>query len=533
MRISLQHLILAAILVATLAGCGPPQDTIILITATPYNGTAPQIGGGDLFGAAGNGGDVPEPDDGPSLVPTPTFIPTPNPTRSAVVASTENQIYVVQSGDTLNVIAQQFGISIEMLLEANNFADENVIIFPGQSLIVPQSTQAVGPAFKIIPDSELVYGPQLQQFDSAVFLQSYSGSFLANYTEDLDGRLWTGAEIIERVALEQSLNPRLILAILEYETQWISKPMIDADSALYPMNYRERPTQIYGLYRQLDWAGKMLNTGYYGWRQRGMNATLLADGTRVALDPTINAGTAGVEVLLSQTRTISSWTLAVNHTGVFSTYVSLFGDPFQFAVEPLLPSDLTQPPMQFPFAQDETWYFTGGPHGGWGSGTAWAAVDFVSSEQVNGCDPAPQFARAVADGVIARSEWGIVILDLDGDGFEGTGWTVMYLHLATAGRQVEVGQRVQAGDPIGHPACEDGVSYATHLHIARRYNGEWMAADCTSCLLDAPAPQLNFGGWLAYSYDSEYNGYFLKDEEYREACTCREELNTFTGPEGN
>jgi LasA protease len=534
MRPAFRYLILAALLLAALSACGPPQDTIILITATPYRGEAPQIGGGDLMGAAGGDSDeVAPPNADPLLVPTPTFIPTPNPTRSAVVASTEDQVYVVQSGDTLNVIAGHFGISIDSLLEVNNFVDENVIIFPGQSLIIPQSTQAVGPAFKIIPDSELVYGPGLEGFNTAQFLQGYSSSFLANYTEELDGRLWTGAEIVDRVALEQSLNPRILLALLEYETQWLSKPMIDPDSAMFPMKYRERPAQIYGLYRQLDWGGKMLNTGYYGWRQRGMTATLLADGMRVGLDPTINAGTAGVEVLLSQTRTVEQWTLAVNHTGVFATYVSLFGDPFQYAVEPLLPPDLSQPPMQFPFAEDETWYFTGGPHGGWGSGTAWAAVDFVSRDEVSGCDPVPQFARAVADGVIARSEWGIVIIDLDGDGFEGTGWTVMYLHLATEGRQVEVGDRVQTGDAIGHPACEGGVSWATHLHIARRYNGEWMAADCTSCVLDAPAPQLNFGGWLAYSYNSEYDGYFLKDEEYREACTCREDLNTLIGPDGS
>ena len=64
------------------------------------------------------------------------------------------------------------------------------------------------------------------------------------------------------------------------------------------MGYADRPNQIYGLYRELDWAAKMLQTGYYGWRQRGMTAALLVDGTRIALDPTLNAGTAGVELLL-------------------------------------------------------------------------------------------------------------------------------------------------------------------------------------------------------------------------------------------
>jgi LasA protease len=107
------------------------------------------------------------------------------------------------------------------------------------------------------------------------------------------------------------------------------------------------------------------------------------------------------------------------------------------------------------------------------------------------------------------------------------------LHLATEDRRVKVGDHVKAGDAIGHPACESGVSYSTHLHIARRYNGEWIAADCTKCILDAPAPQWNFGGWLVFSYDSEYDGYMTKGDEYREACACREDLNTLRGSTGN
>jgi hypothetical protein len=307
--------------------------------------------------------------------------------------------------------------------------------------------------------------------------------------------------------------------------------MIDATAALYPMNYFDRPSQIYGLYRQLDWAGKLLNTGFYGWRERGMSATLLADGTRAGLDPTLNAGTAGVQVLLSQTRDLSAWLSATHHTGVFATYVSLFGDPFQYAAEPLIPPDLTQPPMSFPWADDETWYYTGGPHGGWGSGTAWAALDFVTGDELNGCEPSTAYARAVSDGVIARSEWGLVVLDLDGDGYEGTGWTVVYLHLATEDRQVTEGQRVRQGDPIGHPSCEGGVSWATHLHIGRRYNGVWIAADCTECLLTDPSPQFNLGGWTAYSLGRESDGSLVRDDEYREACTCREAINTLTGTE--
>src|SRR5437762_5892041 len=51
--------------------------------------------------------------------------------------------------------------------------------------------------------------------------------------------------------------------------------------------------------------------------------------------------------------------------GFFTTYMSMFGDPFRTAIEPLIPSDLKQPEFSLPFAQGETWFYTGGPHGGW------------------------------------------------------------------------------------------------------------------------------------------------------------------------
>ena len=484
----------------------------MLVTATP---SGPAIGGGSSLGAS------------PTIPPSPMFIPTPDPTRTSIVDPTQNQSYVVQSGDTLSAIGQRYGVAADAIAAANNMSLSTPLNI-GQTLVIPTAIQTTGPDFKIIPDSELVYGPGLKDFSVERFLAGRD-CYLCTYTEYEDGKTWTGAEVVMRVAVEQSISPRLLLALLEYQSHWISQKTVSDDQAKYPLGYLQRPDAIYGLYQQLYWAGDMLATGYYGWRERGLAATLLADGTRVGLSPSINAGTAGVEVLLSQTRSVDGWMAASQPSGFFATYVSLFGDPFQYAVEPLIPPDLTQPPMSVPWAADESWYFTGGPHGGWGSGSAWAALDFVAPTTVSGCDEAVEWARAVADGVIARSDFGVVILDLDGDGFMGTGWTVVYMHLSSADRAVKVGQAVHQGDPIGHPACETGYSVATHLHIARRYNGEWIAADCSACMLTVPQPQWNLGGWLAHSFQREYDGSLTDGKEYREACICREAIDTISG----
>ncbi len=535
---------LPALLVTLLiTACQPNGSYIILVTATP------ELAGGEPALATplapllipGNGqgggtttdnptGEMAEPFVELQPAPTPTFIPTPEPTRIGVSNPEEDQTYVVQSGDTLAAIAARFSIGVDAIVAANNLSNADILEV-GQVLVIPLSIQVTGPDFKIIPDSELVYGPGVRGFDVEQALQIVPNSYLATYSEELDGIVWSGAEIVERVAIEQSINPRLLLALLEYEAGWLTRSNVPDEDALYPMGYLDQPARIYGLYRQLDWAGKMLQAGYYGWRLRGLNAILMADGLRVGLSPTINAGTAGVQYLLAQTRTYEEWLAAVSYTGFFKTFGGLFGDPFLYAVEPLIPPDLIQPELSFPWAEGEVWYYTGGPHGGWGAGSAWAALDFVSRQETEGCDIDPAWVRAMANGVIAYSGYGLVILDLDGDGDPGTGWTIFYLHVASEGRAVEEGQRVERGDPIGHPSCEGGVSQATHVHVARRYNGEWISADCTACIATVPHPQLNMEGWLAYTFYREYDGSLERGDEYREACACRADFNTLVGGE--
>ena len=131
--------------------------------------------------------------------------------------------YTVQTGDTLGSIAQSYGISVNVLEQANGISDPNLISV-GQTLNVPQPQSGeVGSSFKIIPNSELVYGPASAQFDVAAFIKN-AGGYLGNYTEvvndptlpDVDGKTLTAAQIILEVAQDYSVNPRLLLALIEY-----------------------------------------------------------------------------------------------------------------------------------------------------------------------------------------------------------------------------------------------------------------------------------------------------------------------------
>ena len=69
----------------------------------------------------------------PTLPPNPT--PTVAPTEEVPAAGGEQE-YVVQDGDTLGAIAEQFGVTIDAIIQANSIADANFIV-PGETLIIP------------------------------------------------------------------------------------------------------------------------------------------------------------------------------------------------------------------------------------------------------------------------------------------------------------------------------------------------------------------------------------------------------------
>jgi murein DD-endopeptidase MepM/ murein hydrolase activator NlpD len=109
-----------------------------------------------------------------------------------------------------------------------------------------------------------------------------------------------------------------------------------------------------------------------------------------------------------------------------------------------------------------------------------------------------------------------VVVDLDDDGYEGTGWAHTYMHLEPRDRVAE-GTVVEPGDRLGHPSCEGGFSNGTHLHIVRSYNGRWISADG-----DLP---FNLSGWVSQGLGSEYDGLLVRGDETREACVCRDPIN--------
>lgn len=442
----------------------------------------------------------------PKPLITPTFPATPT---MAATGMAESILYAAQPGDTLHAVAVRFGvIPSDISTTEGTLGDEKTLLDPRQQLIIPRRLGIIGPSDKLIPDSELVYSPHAADFDPSDFMETQNG-YLKNYREYVGKKWRTGPEVVAMAAQDNSINPRILITLLEYHSGWVTNPDRPTGIAFdYPLGQVD--SQHRGLYRQLTWLANELGKGYYGWRAGTVVDLRLADNFFVRIDPELNAGTVALQYYLSTFLGDEEWTEAVSPEGMLAIYTDLFSDPWSY-LHPLYEPGIEQPPMILPFLPGRVWALTGGPHGAWEREAAWAALDFAPSSTMSGCVVSDDWVVAVAPGLIVRSENGVVILDLDGDGREETGWVLLYLHIAHNDR-IEAGAFVEQGDLIGHPSCEGGISTGTHVHIARKYNGEWILAD-------GPLP-FEMSGWVAHAGSEAYDGALTKGDQEVLACSC-------------
>jgi murein DD-endopeptidase MepM/ murein hydrolase activator NlpD len=420
------------------------------------------------------------------------------------VIDSEAWVYYTQSGDTLRSIARRFQVAPELIYSPPQVGFDQ-LLDPGLMLIIPRPVHGSYSAVKILPDNEIVFSPSVQAFDTLEYVAKSSG-FLGTDEEYMRSSGPTSAaEIVARVAQENSINPRLLLALLDYQCQCVSGPLPEGTEPEYLMGVYD--SQGKGLYRQLGWVVNQLSLGYYGWRRGLLTDLALSDGSQVELPPDLNAGSAALAYLFSRLYDWEDWTRAMDsETGFAAHYRAMFTD-LGGALEdpaPLFPPGLTQPNLILPFLADRQWGYTSGPHKAWETEGALAALDFAPSSAEYGCLRSNEWVLAMADGLVSRAEYGVVVIDLDGDGFEGSGWALLYMHLESRGRVAE-GTYVHRGDPIGHPSCEGGPADGTHVHIARKYNGEWIAAD-------GPLPFI-MSDWQAQAGYRPFEGGLVREDQ--------------------
>ena len=442
-------------------------------------------------------------EDRPTPQPIETSLPVP-PTPVIVCQlnlEPGKLLYCTQSGDRLASIARRFRVNLSQIQGFEGHGPDTILPV-NTPLGLPNPTFSTPFNQPALPDNAIVYGPDSASSDIVTYAQN-AGGFLTQYRQYLYDGWYSGPEIVALVAVEASTNPRLLLSLVEYQSNWLYGFPANADDDLSPLNYEA--VGVEGLYAELQVAARELSRGYYGWREGTLQTLTFRDKRSADIAPQLNAGSVAIQNLFAGLYDEGNfYNRLYSPDGYLAFHASMFGDPWARAASEgaLMPAGISQPTLSLPFPIGETWALTSGPHITWQYGTPRGAIDFAPLDDLPGCIISPNWAVAAAPGLVVRSQRGAVAIDLDGDGNEGTGWVLLYMHLTPAGR-AGVGTWLNQNGPVGHPSCEGGVSTGTHLHIARKYNGEWLSAE-------GPFP-LMLDGWQAIARPGNYAGLLIKD----------------------
>jgi LysM repeat protein len=440
----------------------------------------------------------------PRNVNFPTKIPTIVLQPSAPILGDleDYYVYAAQSGDTLAVVARHFGVEPAQISSQDSIPNAG-FIQPGKKLIIPKTLTDFYYSDVLLPDSEVIYSPTARNFNVAQFVNS-SGGYLRSYQQLVNGEVLSGSQIVERVAQNTSTNPRLLLAVIELRSHWVTQTPSEPYWA-HPLDLGYKEYE--GLYLELAVAARLINTGYYSWRTGEMTELIFSDGSSARIAPNLNAGTVGIQYLMAQLYDKPSWeTMTYGPENIIAIHKGFFGDPNLRAstIEPMFNEGLTQPPLELPFAPGQPWALTGGLHYGWTAGTPLGALDFAPITGERACVVSRVWVLASAPGTVIHAANNMVIIGLENENGESTGWEIMYMHIAKF-EMISAGTHVNLDDPIGHPSCEGGSATGTHVHITRKYKGEWIGAT-------EPLPFI-LSGWQAVPGAKIFQSTLVKDSQ--------------------
>jgi len=268
------HLFFSFSVVLVLIACNYPGRSENLFAATATMAAANQTAAAMFYPSPGPDGTpvAPQPTSFSPEVSTlqpptqvipptaPAVIGTPIPTYTGRVPAGMT-LYYSQSGDTLESIARHFHASLSRLQNPANAEIEGFLAV-GIPLFVPNAPFYAPYRQPVLADNLVVYGRNAQSVD-VLGISFRADGYLNHYAEYLYEGRFTGPEIVALVASETSTDPRLLLALLEYQSGWVTGWPEGAEEDTSPLNYEA--VGVEGLYEELQVAARELARGYYGW----------------------------------------------------------------------------------------------------------------------------------------------------------------------------------------------------------------------------------------------------------------------------
>jgi murein DD-endopeptidase MepM/ murein hydrolase activator NlpD len=368
----------------------------------------------------------------------------------------QEQIYVVQVGDTLSAIALRFGVTVEALMVANQMDDAD-LIYEGQQITIPAPSSQAEPS---VTTSSQMYIVQAGDTLSAIarrFGVTVESLIQANDLSDPD-YLRVGQQLIIPEATPSTSYPAPFVAIslaplpaIQGQTLVVRVEL--AEPATLSGEFDDRP--IYFVSGQKS-----------GWGLVGIHA-MQPDG-KYSLTVRARLGT-GKEVVATVPMTVSEGPFATENVELAPDRANLL-DPKVSAAEDahlkevwsqVSPRPLWEGVFRLPLASERITSFfgtrrsyNGGPVSGYHTGT-----DLGASEGT------PIYAPAAGRVVLAEQlvvRGNTILID------HGLGVFSGYFHQSKM--VVEPGQLVKAGDLIGYVG-NTGLSNGAHLHWEMRVAG--------------------------------------------------------------
>ncbi|MGQ9925577.1 MAG: peptidoglycan DD-metalloendopeptidase family protein [Chloroflexaceae bacterium] len=354
----------------------------------------------------------------------------------------------------------------------------------------------------------LSYAHNFNGVDIQAFLEA-RGSPLASARFQIGDRSHSFSETLVGLSSLYSLNPRLLLALLDLQSGLLSSRSASSEQLAWAMGYRGDQGGRRGLYNQLRWAARELRWAirdYTLYAPGALPPLTFADGSRQEVAADLPFSRYVLARVLAPT--VSPGSLGVHLDGLMTSYARLFDDPrippddWPAPARPFLtrPMEGSFPVTSF-FDHDTPFLHKNGSLlTYWGRAETDLAFAYDGHTGWDYAMRPPDKVLAAAAGVVTfagNSDDGCgsparaVIVD------HGNGYRTLYWHLASIA--VTAGQPVARGDALG-VAGESGCAFGPHLHFQVQYLGRdvdpygWCGAE-PDPWARAPAGQVSVWLW--------------------------------------
>ena len=127
------------------------------------------------------------------------------------------------------------------------------------------------------------------------------------------------------IAEQYSINPRLLLALMEWRTGALSNA--EARRSVRANPFGPLPG-VTGFNSQMTYVAEQLSGGLLRLAQGSLTSLLLPDSTTSRPDFYQTAGSVAVQYLFSKFMNLDEFNQAIGPQGFGATYIKLLGDPF-------------------------------------------------------------------------------------------------------------------------------------------------------------------------------------------------------------